>query len=114
MRNKSVEHTRNIRGGKVNATTDTYRDIIGDYLREHWSPLKCATKLLARTLGTSPRSVENWFAGEAAPNGETLITMMARDPRLLEIIVAQVERRRCEAGPILSSSEHVALDIPAD
>ncbi len=72
-----------------------YRDVTVGYFREKWAPLKNAAQLLARLAGTSPRTCENWFAGEAAPNGDTLITLMANDPDFAETIMKLIEERKC-------------------
>ncbi len=73
----------------------TYRDVASGYFREKWAPMKNAAQLVARLAHTSPRTAENWLAGDAAPNGDTLITLMAADPDFAEKIMKLIEERRC-------------------
>ena len=95
------------------SATLTYRDAACGFLRDKWSPLRNAPKLLARIADATPRAVTNWLSGEAAPNGDTLITLMARDPEFKELILELVEARAC-GGHILQNSAGAALDLKAD
>jgi hypothetical protein len=96
----------------------TYRDVACGYLRDTWSPLRNGPKLLARIADATPRAVANWFAKEAAPNGETLITLMARDPEFKRIILELVEARTCNnkntGGPQFANGDGAASAGPAD
>jgi hypothetical protein len=98
---------------RMNAAV-TYRDVACEYLRDKWLPLRNASKLLARLSDATPRAVVNWLAGENAPHGDTLITLMARDPDFEQIIIDLVRARRCTHGPILSNLDGAAGDVPED
>ncbi len=100
MRNSSADrHQRSGKSphvwGNSKMAAMTYRDVATGYFREKWAPLKNAAQLVARLAHTSPRTAENWLAGEAAPNGDTLITLMAADPEFAEKIMQLIEDRRC-------------------
>ncbi len=56
---------------------DAYQQTVSATLRRVFGPLRNASKIVARKTGSSPRSVENWFAGTCAPRGAELIKLMA-------------------------------------
>lgn len=91
----------------------SYRDAACGYFRDKWSPLRNAPKLLARVADATPRAVTNWLAGEAAPNGDTLITLMARDPDFKNLILKLVEDRAC-GGHSLPNSAGAASEPTED
>lgn len=74
-----------------------YAALLHAWLREHWGLQRHAEKRLARAVGCSPRTVENWLRGLSAPSGEQLLSLMAECDGLAEEILAEVARRR-EAG----------------
>lgn len=71
-----------------------YPDIVWEVLHERFAPLRNASKVLARMVGVSPRTAENWLTRENAPQGEQLLTLMAECDGLAERIMAEVERRK--------------------
>jgi hypothetical protein len=80
--NTSAGYPRKLHGGAVVLTATTYNDVVLGYIKRTFGPLKHAAKLLARASGATPRTAENWLAGEHAPNGENLVELMARAPSL--------------------------------
>ena len=110
MRNKMEKTTRKFR--EMNAAL-SYRDATHGYFREKWSPLRNAPKLLARIADATPRTVMNWLTGDNAPNGDTLITLMARDPEFKNLILKLVEDRSC-GGHSLPNLDGVDLALPGD
>jgi transcriptional regulator with XRE-family HTH domain len=73
-----------------------YPALVGGYLRQHYGMLRGAEKMLARMVGCSPRTVENWLRGESAPSGEALLSLMAECDGLADAVLAEVARRRGE------------------
>lgn len=71
-----------------------YPALIHDWLRAHWGMQRHAEKRLARAIGCSPRTVENWMRGLSAPGGEQLLRLMAECDGLAEEIMAEVRRRQ--------------------
>ena len=76
----------------------TYNDVVLAFIRRHFGPLKNAAKLLARAGGTTPRNAENWLAGAHAPNGESLVQLMAECSELADEIMRLVAERRAARG----------------
>jgi len=72
----------------------TYAELMGDYLRAHFSALRGAEKLLARLAHVSPRTAENWLRRECAPSGEALLNLIAECDDLAGTIMAEAQRRR--------------------
>jgi hypothetical protein len=79
-------------------TATTYNDVVLGYIKRIFGPLKHAAKLLARASGATPRTAENWLAGEHAPNGENLVQLMAECSDLADEIMALVAERRSARG----------------
>jgi hypothetical protein len=94
MRESSEQNPRNIRDRPVVGQATPYPSLVGDYLRDRFSPLRHAEKLLARAARVSPRTAENWLRGECAPNGEALVNLIGECEGLAEVILAEAERRR--------------------
>jgi hypothetical protein len=88
--------TRNFRVHRaVNAATVTpYRTGICSFLSQNYGRLKGGSKILAQTADVSPRTVDNWFAGRCAPNGEQLLDLMANCQAIADEVLALVEERR--------------------
>lgn len=84
--------------------TRSYRDTVCDYLRGKWSQRRNASEHLARAANATPRSAVNWLSGQAAPNGDTLISLMASDPDFETIILELVKERRCSGVTSLKSA----------
>ena len=72
----------------------TYSEITTGYLREQFSALRHAAKIVARLAGVSPRTAENYLAGTHAPSGEALLNLLAHCDGLLARIDAEIERRK--------------------
>lgn len=72
----------------------TYAALMHDWLRARWAMQRHAEKRLARAVGCSPRTVENWLRGLSAPSGEQLLNLMAECDGLAEDIMAEVRRRQ--------------------
>jgi hypothetical protein len=79
-------------------TATTYNDVVLGYIKRTFGPLKHAAKLLARASGATPRTCENWLAGEHAPNDENLVELMAACSELAEEINRLVAERRSARG----------------
>jgi transcriptional regulator with XRE-family HTH domain len=71
-----------------------YPALVSAYLRQHYGMMRGAEKVLARLVGCSPRTVENWLRGESAPSGEALLSLMAECDGLADAVLAEVARRR--------------------
>jgi hypothetical protein len=71
-----------------------YAVLMHDWLRDRWGMQRHAEKRLARAVGCSPRTVENWLRGVSAPSGEQLLNLMAECDGLAEDILAEVRRRQ--------------------
>ena len=98
MRNDSGISSRNIHGDSTMSQALTYPGFMTGWLRARFRMERGAEKRLARQVGCSPRTVENWLRGESAPSGEQLLRLMAECDGLAEAILANVQRRR-EAAP---------------
>jgi hypothetical protein len=94
----SEERLRNFQRGAAVLTATTYNDVVLGYIKRTFGPLKHAAKLLARASGATPRTAENWLAGEHAPNGENLVQLMAECSDLADEIMALVAERRSARG----------------
>ena len=92
MRNKMSTRARKV------LMSATYNTVVLGYIRREFSPLKHAAKLLARAAGTTPRCAKAWLAGEHAPNGESLVHLMAECSDLADEVMRLVEERRAERG----------------
>lgn len=49
-------------------------------------------KRLARAAGAHPKTAERWRRGEAAPSGDAVLRMMARDDELFAALLAATGR----------------------
>ena len=67
---------------------------ICDALRAKYGELKHAPKRLAALTGTTPRTAENWLAGQCAPQSAQLIALMAADPAMEQVVMELVHARR--------------------
>jgi transcriptional regulator with XRE-family HTH domain len=63
-------------------------------------------KLIARRLGTSPRTVEDWINGENAPSAATLIRIMGEFDDVYDGVVELTGRR---PKPMLSAQSQQAI-----
>lgn len=88
----------------------TYADTVSEILRRNYGHLRHAAKQLARSVGTSPRTVENWFAGINAPRGAELIRLMQQCDDLRDEIFRIVEEGQCQKASA-STSDGVDLAI---
>lgn len=89
----------------MDIATNNYRNVIQKALLKEFGNLRGGAKMLARLIGISHRSVENWFSGECSPNGTQLIELMASNNAIAEEIMDLVEKRRCER-----QEDHHAVD----
>ena len=76
----------------------TYNTVVLGYIKREFSPLKHAAEILARKAGTTPRCAKAWLAGEHAPNGESLVRLMATCGDLADEIMGLVAERRAARG----------------
>lgn len=74
----------------------TYAETVTGVLKRRYGPLKCASKLLARAVGTTPRTVQNWLDGTNAPRGAELIRLMQECDELRDEIFRLVEEGKCQ------------------
>lgn len=90
-------HHRKSWGTKVIDTLD-HRSVVGgvicEALRARYGELKHAPKRLAALTGTTPRTAENWLAGQCAPQVAQLVELMAADPGIEEVVMELVRSRR--------------------
>lgn len=101
MRKKIVDCPRKFRGGVMHTTVC---DVVSNYLRQEFGPLRHAAKLIARKAGATPRTAEAWLAGRHAPYGEHLVNLMAEcDGLATEINNLIRERRGCGQPSFLNS-----------
>ncbi len=78
MGRNSGQRTQELRCMNTTAfSQDDYQRTVSGTLRRVFGPLRNASKIVARMTGSSPRTVENWFAGTCAPRGFELIKLMA-------------------------------------
>lgn len=85
--------TRDFRGHSMNAAA--YAQTVTDVLRRNYGQLRHAAKLLAGSVGTSPRTVQNWLDGINAPRGAELIKLMQECDELRDEIFRLVEEGKC-------------------
>lgn len=74
----------------------TYAETVTGVLQRKYGPLKCAAKLLARAVGSTPRTVQNWLDGTNAPRGAELIRLMQECDELRDEIFRLVEEGKCQ------------------
>ncbi|MDD2862576.1 MAG: hypothetical protein PHI71_16130 [Acidiphilium sp.] len=72
----------------------TYETVFAGWVKKEWSQKKCAAKELARIACVSPRTAENWIAGEHAASGAVLVRLMAECRELADQINELVETQR--------------------
>lgn len=94
MRGSSEGMARKNSGETPMPGTLTYPEFVCGFLRERFSPLRHAEKLLARAARVSPRTAENWLRGQCAPQGEALLNLMAECDGLAELILAEAKARK--------------------
>jgi hypothetical protein len=83
--------------GKV-PMSGTYNDVVLGFIQREFLPLKHAAKLLARAAGTTPRCAKAWLSGEHAPNGESLVKLMAECSGLADEVMRLVQEHRAARG----------------
>ncbi|MBS4074606.1 hypothetical protein KGY14_05305 [Ameyamaea chiangmaiensis] len=81
----------------------TYSETVTGILRRNYGQVRHASKLLARAVGTTPRTVENWFAGINAPRGAELIRLMQQCDDLRDEIFRIVGEGQCQKALELNS-----------
>lgn len=102
MCNKIADCPRKFRGDVMHVSVC---DVVSNYLRQEFGPLRHAAKLIARKAGATPRTAEAWLAGRNAPYGEHLVNLMAEcDGLAAEINNLIRERRRCGPPSSLNSA----------
>ncbi|WP_291365302.1 hypothetical protein [Acetobacter sp. UBA5411] len=74
----------------------TYAETVTGVLRRKYGPLRHASKLLARAVGSTPRTVQNWLDGINAPRGAELIRLMQECDELRDEIFRLVEEGKCQ------------------
>lgn len=96
MRESRFKIYRDFRGGTMSAIdAASYCETVAGVLRRKYGHLRHATKLLARSVGTTPRTVQNWLDGTNAPRGAELIRLMRECDELRDEIFRLVEEGKC-------------------
>ncbi|MEG3348384.1 hypothetical protein [Novacetimonas sp. GS1] len=73
-----------------------YRDTLCAVLQRKYGRVRNGAKTLARSIEASPRTVQKWIAGTAAPRGEELLKLMSECDELRDEIFRLVEEgKRC-------------------
>jgi len=72
----------------------SYAATVHDVLTREYGEKRNAAKKLARAIGVSPRTVENWLSGICAPRGDEMISLMANCETLKNEILNLVEQRK--------------------
>lgn len=98
MRNKMSYPDSNLPYTEARRMSATYNDVVFSYIRREFAPLRHAAELLARAAGATPRTAKAWLAGDHAPNGENLMTLMASCEDLHTEISRLVAERRAACG----------------
>lgn len=93
MRNKTVDRPRKFRGNS--GMSATVAEVVTDFLRREYQPMRNAAKLIARAARATPRTAEAWLAGQQAPQAEHLINLMTNDELAEEILELVRERKAC-------------------
>lgn len=71
-----------------------YKNVICETIFREYGGLRCGSKILARKINISYRSVERWFYKETAPKGDQLIDLMAENEAIANQVLKLVEERR--------------------
>ena len=77
------------------ASAVNYAQAIRTAICRAW-PNRHRSKTVAREVGASPRSVEDWTSGRRTPNAEQLLELMAANPEI-ELTIAKLIAARREA-----------------
>jgi predicted transcriptional regulator len=85
-----------------------YSETVTGILRRKYGNVRHATKMLARIVGSTPRTVQNWLDGTNAPRGAELIRLMQECDELRDEIFRIVEEGKCQKVTALTS-DGVAL-----
>lgn len=79
---------------EVAVSDATYNEAVWDVLDRVYGPLRHAAELLARHAKATPKAARNWLSRECAPNGESLLHLMAQCPELHDRVNRVVAERR--------------------
>ena len=92
MQNGSDEDTRSFRGGSAM----TYAAVVLPFIQNAYGA-RHGKKALARDANVSPRTAENWLAGNNAPDGESLLNLFARCDGLFDAVARAIEEiKQCQ------------------
>lgn len=108
MRENMGNRPRKFRGNA--GMSATVAEVVSDFLRREYQPMRNAAKLIARAARATPRTAEAWLDGHQAPQAEHLINLMTNDKLAEEILKLVEERKACgEASASLSGGSDLAL-----
>lgn len=122
MRHSNDQNTHQIRGEKVGMSASTYNETILTAIDREYSGRRHAAKILARDAKTSFRTAQNWLQGISAPNGESLIELIASCRSVREAVSRMIAEKRARlereseyllrrADEILAEAEQMDLEI---
>jgi hypothetical protein len=63
-------------------SSETLRLIVTNGLRQLYQDVRCARKLIAKSIGISPNSAKQYLTSQRMPNGWNLVQLMAGNPAL--------------------------------
>lgn len=63
----------------------------GDWVREHYAPLRNAPKLLHRITGSAPRTAGKWLRGEGDPSLGAFLEICRHNPDIRARLFAALE-----------------------
>ena len=93
MRDARNEVTRSFRGARV----VTYATVVLPYIQQAYGQQRHGKKMLAQAANVSPRTAENWLAGNNAPDGESLLNLFARCDGLFDAVAKAIEEiKQCQ------------------
>ena len=63
-------------------SSEALRLIVTNGLRQLYQDVRCARKLIAKSIGISPNSAKQYLGSQRMPNGWNLVQLMAQNPLL--------------------------------
>ena len=90
---------------------ETMDDLVLDWIDAEHGGSRHASKHLARLIGVSPRTTENWLARLNAPRLAHFGELMALYPALEARVHTYVEARRAANLALLARAEAAATDL---
>lgn len=89
-----------------------YAEAVTGILKRNYGQIRNAAKLLARSVGTTPRTVQNWLEGVNAPRGAELIRLMQECDELRDEIFRIVEEGKCQKDTASTSVGAASAPMP--